>query len=199
MAVIDEVTGLYNRRAMNKLLADELDRARRYGRPLSLILVDIDHFKVVNDTHGHQVGDEVLRWLADLLKNTLRSTDRVARYGGEEFALILPETTCNDAFNVAEGLRQAVAATPFTSEQPNSVSVSIELTISLGVADTSDLEQSTGALVQGADQALYTAKRSGRNRTRLLTMGDLAQLTEGLPSTNMLPDAVLPSAAQADC
>ncbi|MDQ6695570.1 MAG: diguanylate cyclase [Chloroflexota bacterium] len=175
-AILDEVTGLYNRRAMNKMLSDEIERARRYERPLSLVMIDIDHFKRVNDTYGHQVGDEVLRWLADLLKATLRSTDRVARYGGEEFTVILPETEYSHAFNVAETLRHAVELNPFTSRSQEGDTISIPATVSLGVADISALDHSTGALIHAADQALYTAKREGRNRTKVFTTGDLSSV-----------------------
>ncbi|HMA33986.1 MAG TPA: diguanylate cyclase [Chloroflexia bacterium] len=164
LSILDELTGIPNRRELNRLLRGEFNRSRRYARPLSLIMLDIDHFKDVNDTYGHPAGDAVLRWMATTLGGELRATDRLARYGGEEFAILLPETPARTAFHVAEGLRHRIAAAPFTLEaEPAPLTISI--TISLGVAGLTAGALAEDDLVQAADLALYEAKRRGRNRT----------------------------------
>ena len=165
LAIRDELTGLYNRRELNRLLAEEANRSQRFGRPTALVMLDIDHFKVVNDTYGHQVGDEVLRWIGQMLREHVRSVDRPARYGGEEFTIILPETPGDEAFAVAERLRQGVAAHPFTLSQDDGPALRIPITISLGVAELPSDADVEEALIEMADQALYEAKRRGRNCT----------------------------------
>lgn len=180
LATHDELTGLYNRREMNRILIEEINRCMRYEHHLSLVMLDIDHFKSINDTHGHQVGDDVLRWIAGLLSGSLRVTDKLAhyeslhnlaRYGGEEFAAILPETEEGDAFTVAERIRQAVAAQPFSYTGMEGERVEIAVTISVGVASLSDEVYSDETLIKAADDALYEAKRSGRNRTERARTG----------------------------
>lgn len=159
LSLTDALTGLANRRSLEATLGNEMRRAIRYHHPLSLLLLDLDHFKRVNDTYGHPVGDHVLRTVATILKTSLRETDTVARMGGEEFAVILPETRCEDAVRVAERLRSAVEAhgclTP-TGTLP--------LTISIGVAVRQEGESTLESFVARADAALYEAKRRGRNR-----------------------------------
>jgi len=151
----DGLTGLLNRRAFEPQLNQSVARARRSGEPLSLLMFDIDHFKTVNDTYGHQVGDEVLRTLADEVAHRLRESDILARWGGEEFIVLLPETDLAGARTVAESLRRTVAESRFPGCGA--------LTISLGVAAYQDGEGGS-ELTRRADEHLYAAKRHGRNR-----------------------------------
>ncbi len=159
LAITDGLTGLYNRRHFLELAGREFERSRRYDRPLSAILLDIDHFKRVNDTHGHAVGDEVLQALAARFRENVRDIDLLTRYGGEEFAVLLPESDLAAARQAAERLRQSVAETPIeTAAGPLSV------TISLGVALVAPDCQDPATLLRLADEALYKAKNAGRNR-----------------------------------
>lgn len=160
LASTDGLTGLTNRRHFFELGELEFNRAQRYVRALSVILFDVDHFKRVNDSYGHQVGDQVLRELARCCRNCLRSMDLVGRYGGEEFVLMLPETALADACRFAERLRQVVTAQiiPLTAEQ------SFSITISLGVATLKADIVSLDQLIELADQKLYQAKHNGRNQ-----------------------------------
>ena len=160
LASRDGLTGLYNHRTFYVLLGDELARAKRFQRPVSLLLLDIDHFKRVNDTHGHLAGDAALRDLCELLRREARAIDRVCRYGGEEITLILPETDIEAAVRLAERLRAAVEAQAFdvgTGTPPH-------LTVSIGAASWPAHADNAQALVAAADAALYAAKRGGRNR-----------------------------------
>ncbi len=178
LAIRDELTGLYNRREMFRLLKEEVARCWRYLAPMSLVILDIDLFKDVNDTYGHQAGDEVLRWIARMLRENLRAVDQPARYGGEELAIILPEMTGPQAFDMAERLRLVVASRPVVVNGPVGSPVEIKLTVSLGVAQLSRDAESDEALIAAADQALYEAKRRGRNRVvgyaELRSTGDVA-------------------------
>src|SRR5215831_10548129 len=160
LASTDGLTELYNHRTFQERLAQEVDRANRYGRPLSLVMVDVDHFKTYNDTYGHPQGDILLRELARLLREASRTSDVVARYGAEEFALIPPETDIVNEQNIGRRLREQVErhALPGEERLPSGV-----LTISLGVP-THTPAGTKEALLQNADAALYNAKRSGRNR-----------------------------------
>ncbi len=160
LAAVDALTGAANRRRFRELASSEVERAARYERPLAVVLIDLDHFKGVNDTYGHQAGDDVLRVFAERCRAVGRKTDVFARYGGEEFILLLPETRVVEARVVAERLRSVVAAEPFeTCAGP------ILVTCSLGVAGTEQTEKpALDTLVARADQALYQAKREGRNR-----------------------------------
>jgi len=160
LASTDGPTELYNHRTFRERLTQEVDRANRYGRPLSLLMVDVDHFKVYNDTYGHPQGDVVLQEIARLLREISRTSDTVARYGGEEFALILPETDRASAEKLGNRLREQVACHPFLGAERLPAG---ELTISVGVA-THTLAGAKEALLHAADAALYTAKRTGRNR-----------------------------------
>lgn len=159
LATIDELTGVYNRREFNKLLNNELERSGRYSHCFSLLLLDIDHFKKLNDTYGHQAGDEALRQIAAILKREFRELDRVARYGGEEFVIILPETSGASAYAVAERIRHVISNyyLSFNGE-------TIKMTVSGGLATFPEDAKDSESLIYTADQALYTAKRSGRDR-----------------------------------
>lgn len=158
-ASLDPLTRVYNRKHFNQEFESEFSRARRYGRPLSLLMMDLDQFKNVNDTHGHPAGDYVLKQIANLVRGTLRTQDIFARYGGEEFALFLPETTNENAFVVAEKLRQKVEASTYEFNGKK-----ISITVSIGVATLRTTHQGPEDLVGEADKNLYTAKTSGRNR-----------------------------------
>lgn len=164
LAIRDELTGLYNRREMSRLLLEEVKRCRRYERSLSLIMLDLDNFKRVNDTYGHPVGDGVLRWLVQLLNDNVRSADRLARYGGEEFAVILPETDPVEALEMAERLRKSVADRPFVFAQSSGILSEIHITISAGIAGIPAHCMDENSLIAAADQSLYEAKRQGRDR-----------------------------------
>ena len=163
LAMTDALTGLPNRRAFEEQLQKEVHRAERYGRPFSLMMLDIDHFKIVNDTYGHPVGDVVLHILADLLTTHIRKTDFVARYGGEEFTIILPETTSDGARQVGEHLCHVLASNPITVPHHGPISI----TVSIGIASFPQLAERANSLCESADRALYTAKRSGRNQVCL--------------------------------
>jgi two-component system cell cycle response regulator len=158
LATHDGLTGLYNHRTFYALLEEELTRARRYLHPVSLLMLDIDRFKVVNDTHGHQAGDAILRGLSKRLAEAVRSVDRVCRYGGEEIAVILPDSDA--PLHMAERLRALVEAAPFEIAGSKTVGI----TVSIGLASFPARADSGKALVEAADNALYAAKQSGRNR-----------------------------------
>ncbi len=160
LATHDGLTGLYNHRAFYAQLEDELARARRFERPVPLLMLDIDHFKTVNDTYGHLAGDAVLKGLGELLTRQARAIDRVCRYGGEEITVILPETDLDTAANAAERLRVAVEAQPFNIDAGSP----LRITVSIGVASWPAHADSAQALVAAADAALYAAKEGGRNR-----------------------------------
>ena len=156
----DGLTGLFNRRHLEESLKDMYQHSVRLGEPLSVVMVDLDKFKSVNDTYGHQVGDEVLRQLATLLTREIREIDRLGRYGGEEFMVLLPATTIDEAVTFAERARQAIEAHAFTFEGG-----SLNRTGSFGVACFPHTRiRECDALVRAADDALYVAKETGRNR-----------------------------------
>jgi diguanylate cyclase (GGDEF)-like protein len=161
LAHIDEATGLFNKRRLFEQLEMEVARARRYGEILSCLMIDLDDFKQINDTFGHQAGDEVLRQTGALLKRSLRVTDFVARYGGEEFTVILPRTNSAGASRVAENLRSAFMQYPFAVPAGN-----VHLTVSVGVACCSNFNYlDARQVILRADNALYQAKRDGKNKT----------------------------------
>lgn len=159
IARTDELTGLPNRKALFERLREEIPRAKRYDSPLSFTLLDIDHFKTINDQYGHQVGDRVLRRVASLLREETRSPDYPGRYGGEEFAVIYPETDQDQAVTVTERIRRKTEETVFSVGGH-----SIDLCLSGGVTTWSDKDQTVDDFVGRADEALYQAKREGRNQ-----------------------------------
>lgn len=161
MATVDKKTGLFQHHYFQKRLEEECRRALRYQSSLALIMIDIDHFKKVNDVHGHQVGDKILHELGELIKNNVRTIDLPARYGGEEFVVILPQTEATMAFHVAERLRKIIVNNAFSDLKGPG-----HLTVSVGVASLhKDLIKSRTELIEAADQALYCSKKEGRNRT----------------------------------
>jgi len=159
-AVTDALTGLPNRRYLDERLDEELGRVRRYGKPFTLLMLDIDHFKAINDTHGHAAGDAVLRRLAGVLLAQLREVDFVARYGGEEFTLILPETDTDGGRLVGERICGAIGATPF----PLPDGATLAVTASVGVVTCPQGGLNAAELLEHGDAALYAAKLAGRNR-----------------------------------
>jgi diguanylate cyclase (GGDEF)-like protein len=164
LALRDGLTGLYNHRYFHDALASQLEASKRYGHMVSLLLIDIDFFKNINDTHGHPVGDTVLQEVSTLLVKLVRNCDIVARYGGEEFAVILPETGITGAKVLANRVRRGVE-----QHRINHGDIPIQITISIGVAssETYGTEISRSMLISQCDQALYEAKHSGRNRVEL--------------------------------
>jgi diguanylate cyclase (GGDEF)-like protein len=161
LAVTDPLTGLANRRALYAHLDREVDRAKRYKHPLAVLVIDIDHFKQVNDVHGHQTGDRVLNHVAQVITQSVRASDVAGRFGGEEFIVLAPETPAPAVRVVAERIRRAVETQ--TAQQKGLPGV----TVSIGAAGASEGEISTESLVARADAALYEAKRGGRNRVVL--------------------------------
>ena len=159
LMTLDGLTQVYNRRYFQEALDREIARSRRYKHPFALVLLDVDHFKQVNDRFGHQAGDLVLRRVSSLLKSKVRLNDLVARIGGEEFAVIVPEAKRGGARALAEKLRKSVEAELFTHEGQ-----AFMVTVSLGVADFSATIETADGLIKLADERLYKAKRDGRNR-----------------------------------
>ncbi len=163
LAIHDALTGLYNRGELERRLQDEIERAHRYKRPLSLFMLDIDWFKKVNDTYGHMAGDEILRSLAELLMVEVRTQDYVSRYGGEEFVIILPETTPEKALELAHRLCEEVASSRFCINGHRDLKV----TVSIGVAGYPAHGVCFESLLEAADKAMYAAKDAGRNQVML--------------------------------
>lgn len=173
MTVTDPLLGIYNRRFLMEEMPREIERARRYNRPLSVVMADLDHFKGINDEYGHQTGDMVLVSFAQIVRSCIRRTDWVARAGGEEFVIVLPETDLTSAAAVAEKIRGACVSMPLMSDKE-----AIHLTASFGV---SGLRAGWGEplvasewLLRQADDALYSSKRSGRNRVSLARQARIA-------------------------
>jgi len=161
MAITDQLTGLHNRRYMARHLDSLIQSAQKSGKPLAFLIMDIDHFKSVNDTHGHDIGDEVLREFAGRISANIRGIDLACRYGGEEFVVVMPDTDIDFACTIAERLRHSVETTPFEiSRAPNALNVTISIGIASPMGDGDNAEK----LLHRADQALYRAKREGRNR-----------------------------------
>jgi diguanylate cyclase (GGDEF)-like protein len=164
LAAVDPLTNLYNRRQFESMARAELARCQRYMRPCSFLMIDIDHFKRVNDTFGHEMGDWVLKMVASTLTSARRDADVVARYGGEEFVIMLPETTLEAATKVAERIRSMVFANAMAIGESK-----LALTVSLGISEATAGSPSVEAILRHADQALYEAKQTGRNRVCVAT------------------------------
>ncbi len=165
LSITDELTGTYNRRYVMEQLPREIERCRRYSYPLTILMCDIDHFKIINDDRGHAAGDDVLQQFANRAQKSIRSnSDWIARYGGEEFLIVLPETTLADGIIVAEKLRSIIGATAFATRAGDT-----PVTASFGVASTGpsgpDNTLKVDALIRAADECLYQSKQDGRDRT----------------------------------
>ena len=174
LVATDALTGLYNFRHFKTMLQNEMDRSKRSGIPTSLAMVDLDHFKRVNDTYGHEVGNQALQHLADILMSEVRSTDIVCRYGGEEFAMIFPETHLNLAIKVADRIRNEIASRPLVIEDGE-----VAITASMGISvymKTSILD--IDEFIESVDKYLYEAKQSGRNCICHIDYNDLRKVTE---------------------
>jgi diguanylate cyclase (GGDEF)-like protein/PAS domain S-box-containing protein len=178
MAITDYLTGLYNRRKFYEYATQEFERSRRYQRPLSVIMMDIDHFKRVNDTYGHAIGDQVLQGWAWVIKNNLRQVDILARYGGEEFVILLPETPIDEAIQTAERLRISASDATLPTRVGN-----MSVTISLGVVCLDESCRNLEELLDRSDQAMYASKRTGRNKVSKW----IPEYSVKLPGTGPLP------------
>lgn len=161
MAITDGLTGLFNRRYMENHLTTLVDQAAARGKPIAVMVLDIDYFKAINDTHGHDAGDDVLREFSLRIRKCIRNIDLACRYGGEEFVLVMPETDKAVATMVAERLRRRIATEAFSIANGTK---SLEVTISVGIAAAAGADDNAAAILKRADQALYRAKRDGRNR-----------------------------------
>ncbi|MBV9331916.1 MAG: PleD family two-component system response regulator, partial [Alphaproteobacteria bacterium] len=161
MAITDQLTGLHNRRYMARHLDNLIASSKRSGKPLSFVIMDIDFFKSINDSHGHDIGDEVLKEFAARIAANVRGIDLACRYGGEEFVVVMPDTDIAFAYTVAERLRHQIEVTPILiGRGPGE----LKITVSVGIAKSEGADDNSEALLHRADQALYRAKRSGRNR-----------------------------------
>jgi len=161
MAITDQLTGLHNRRYMSRHLDNLISAAGQSGKPLAFLILDIDYFKAVNDGHGHDIGDEVLKEFAARISANVRGIDLACRYGGEEFVVVMPDTDVTLAFAIAERLRKSIEANPIPISRPPG---KLNITISIGIAGSEGPNDTSEALLHLADQALYSAKRTGRNR-----------------------------------
>jgi two-component system cell cycle response regulator len=161
MAITDALTGLHNRRYMETHLSSLAEQAASRGKPLSVLVLDIDFFKSINDGHGHDAGDDVLREFALRIRKSIRNIDLACRYGGEEFVIVMPETDMAVATMVAERLRRAIAGEPFPIQQGMRL---LDVTLSIGIAAIGGAGDTAAAMLKRADTALYRAKRDGRNR-----------------------------------
>ena len=162
--ILDPLIGIYNRRHLDLKLAEEIVRAHRYNYQLSMLLLDIDHFKNVNDTYGHYIGDLVLKGLGHLLLKNVRETDIVARYGGEEIAVIVPNTSVPAAADLAERLRQVVETSVMVPADEQEGRQAVSISVSIGVAGLDQKIVDRQSLIERTDEALYRAKQKGRNR-----------------------------------
>lgn len=171
MAITDALTGLYNRRRFHDALSKEYERSKRYSTPFSLTMLDIDHFKKVNDNYGHLSGDLVLKEVSGIIMKSIRDIDTAARFGGEEFMLILPNTTTKDSLTVAERIRTTIENNNFSGLNND------KITISIGVSGMPDKDLfSEDRLIRCTDLALYKAKQNGRNRTEIAEGKDLGDI-----------------------
>jgi len=163
-SITDPLMGIYNRRHLERRLDEEVGKAMRYGLPLAALLLDLDHFKAINDRHGHAGGDQALRALGDLLMDAVRKADIVTRYGGEEIVVLAPHTSLAEGCLLAERLRASVAAKPLVPASATEDGRAVQATVSIGVAALGAGVRDGPGLLRAADEALYRAKREGRNR-----------------------------------
>jgi diguanylate cyclase (GGDEF)-like protein len=169
--MVDGLTGLFMRRYFDARIEEEIERSKRYGSAFSVVMIDVDDFKHLNDSHGHLIGDRVLRGIANVVKSQMRGVDTAARYGGEELALILPRTEMVSAYNVGERIRAAIAELRVTTE--SDPTGSLRVTASFGIASYPESKARDGEdLVRRADRALYRAKKTGKNRVELFWSDD---------------------------
>jgi diguanylate cyclase (GGDEF)-like protein len=181
LAMVDGLTGLFMRRYFDARIEEEIERSKRYGTAFSVVMMDVDDFKSLNDAHGHLMGDRVLRGIANVVKSQMRGVDTASRYGGEEIAVILPRTEMVDAYTVGERIRGAISELRITTdgEPPQALRV----TASFGIASYPDSKASDGEdLVRRADRALYRAKKTGKNRVELFWTDDSGALRLPLSS-----------------
>jgi len=162
--IMDHLTGVHNRRYLDERITSEAIRAHRYDMPLSMMMIDIDHFKAVNDRYGHQIGDHVLKSLGELLIKKVRATEVVARYGGEEIAILTIQTNISDAFALAEKLCKVIEASIMVPVDKSEHREAIRITVSIGVAELDQHGYDSQLMIKKADMALYQAKSGGRNR-----------------------------------
>ncbi len=178
----DPLTGLYNRYSFKDMLKSEIDRAKRYDRHLSLLMIDIDYFKKINDEFGHIIGDHILVRLASILQSSFRKTDIITRFGGEEFAIILPETEISHATILAERIRRKIQQHDYSE-----LIGAVHLTVSIGISNYhTPLSKPDVTLLHSADQALYAAKRNGRNKVCISLAPAEATPVEVIPKTKRL-------------
>jgi diguanylate cyclase (GGDEF)-like protein len=179
LARVDSLTGLRNRRDIEERLFAELSAARRHGSGLAVLLIDIDHFKQVNDTYGHQAGDAVLSMTAQTFRSALRAEDSIGRWGGEEFLAVLPDTDTDGVLAIAERLRAQVA-----KPEPGSTDPGVRITVTIGVAHWTS--GGSDDLISRADHALYAGKAAGRNTVQLATVEPRHEPLDGLPGDPLI-------------
>ena len=172
MAILDGLTEVYNRHYFNQILPRELERAKRYGSPLSFLMADIDYFKKFNDGQGHLAGDWALKKVSQIIVGSVRNSDMVFRFGGEEFVVALPETDKTGAIIVARRIRESIAVTRFLDSR---IMPTQHLTISIGVSNFPVDAQNFREIIEHADKCLYSAKRLGRDRICFSTEGEVSK------------------------
>ncbi len=163
LAITDGLTNLHNHRHFQEYIEAEIKEVNRYSKPLTLLMIDIDHFKLLNDTYGHPQGDRVLKKLSDSIMQTIRDVDYAARYGGEEFCIVLPNTDASGAYKIAERLRKRIEALSIRSDKGDA----IRFTVSIGLSSVPGDARNKDDVIQHADHALYVSKEKGRNRTTM--------------------------------
>jgi diguanylate cyclase (GGDEF)-like protein len=161
LAITDSLTGVFNRRYFFTSIQNEFRRSERYGHPLSMMMLDLDHFKAINDTYGHDIGDEIIKEVSQFCQDNIRKLDILARYGGDEFVILLPETNLNHATELAERLRGMIE-----SQSIQIGEMLFQMTISIGVTGIRDESVKMEDFLKNVDQALYAAKEAGRNTVR---------------------------------